>query len=185
MTTTKLNLSDIKISEHSTNILDGAKKALGFVPNMYKTMAGNTSLLDSYTHAYDSFRKHSGFTSVEQEVIFLSVSYVNNCTYCMAAHSFIGDNMTKVPTEVTNAIREGATIPDKKLSALSVFTKTMVESRGLPTEDDLSAFFDAGYSETHVLGVITGIAVKTMSNYSNHSTHPEVDEAFAGRRWSK
>lgn len=185
MTTTKLNLSDIKISEHSQAILDKTKKALGFAPNMYKTMAGNTSLLDSYTYAYDSFRKHSGFSSVEQEVVFLSVSYVNNCTYCMAAHSFVGDNMTNVPTEVTDALRAGKTVPDAKLNALSVFTKIMVETRGLPSEDDLSDFFSAGYSETHVLGVVTGIAVKTMSNYSNHNTHPEVDEAFAGRRWSK
>lgn len=185
MTSVKLNLENIKVSDHSQAIFDKTEKALGFVPNMYKTMAGNTSLLDSYIYAYDSFRKHSGFTSVEQEVVFLSVSYVNNCTYCMAAHSFVGDNMTNVPTEVTNAIRAGEAISDSKLNALSNFTKIMVETRGLPSEDDLDAFFSAGYSETHVLGIVTGIAVKTMSNYSNHNTHPEVDEVFAGRRWSK
>lgn len=185
MTTTKLNLDDIQLSEHSEKILDNTKKALGFAPNMYKTMAGNTSLLDSYTYAYDSFRKYSGFTSVEQEVVFLSVSYVNNCTYCMAAHSFVGDQMTNVPNEVTDAIRAGVTISDKKLNALSTLTKIMVNTRGLPSEDDLAAFFSAGYSETHVLGIITGIAVKTMSNYSNHNTHPELDIVFAGRRWNK
>ncbi|MGF1556846.1 carboxymuconolactone decarboxylase family protein [Paucihalobacter sp.] len=185
MTTTKLNLDDIQLSEHSEKILDTTKKAMGFVPNMYKTMAGNTSLLDSYTYAYNSFRKHSGFTPVEQEVVFLSVSYVNNCTYCMAAHSFVGDNMTNVPTEVTDALREGKAISDNKLNALSSFTKIMVETRGLPSEDDIAAFFEAGYSETHVLAVIAGMAVKTMSNYSNHNTHPELDDTFAGRKWQK
>jgi hypothetical protein len=42
-----------------------------------------------------------------------------------------------------------------------------------------------GYTETHVLGIIAGIAVKTISNYSNHNTNPELDAAFAGRVWKK
>lgn len=185
MNTVKLNLESIKLSEKSNQILENTKKAMGFVPNMYFGMAGNTSTLDSYTYAYDSFRKNSGFTPVEQEVVFLSVSYFNNCEYCMAAHSFVGDMMTKVPTEITDALRVGKELLDAKLNTLSNFTKIMVEKRGWVSQEDLSIFFNAGYSETHVLGIITGIAVKTMSNYSNHLTQPEVDAAFAGRKWTK
>lgn len=185
MNTSKINLDNVELSEKSKNILEATKKGLGFVPNMYLGMAGNTSTLDSYTYAYDSFRKISGFTPVEQEVVFLSVSYFNNCEYCMAAHSFVGDMMTKVPAEITNAIREGKEISDRKLNVLSNFTKTMTEKRGWASQEDLDAFFSAGYSETHVLGVITGIAIKTISNYSNHLTQPELDKTFEGRKWSK
>ena len=185
MNTPKLNLENVSISEKSNSILDTTQKSLGFVPNMYKGMAANTSTLDSYFYAYDSFRKNSGFTSVEQEVVFLSVSYFNNCEYCVAAHSFVGDMMTKVPKDVTDAIRDGREIADAKLNALSNFTKTMTEKRGWASQKDLDTFFSAGYSETHVLGVITGIAVKTISNYSNHLTQPEVDKAFEMRKWSK
>lgn len=185
MKTPKLNLENIAFSEKSNGILEGTQKALGFVPNMYKGMASNTSTLDSYTYAYDSFRKNSGFTPVEQEVVFLTVSYFNNCEYCMAAHSFVGDMMTKVPAEVTDAIREGKEIFEAKLNALSIFTKAITEKRGWASQEDLETFFDAGYSETHVLGVITGIAVKTLSNYSNHLTQPELDQPFEGRKWTK
>ncbi len=185
MNTPKISVESIRLSEKSNQILDAAKKGLGFIPNMYLGMAGNTSLLDSYTYAYDSFRKHSGFSPVEQEVVFLSVSYFNNCEYCMAAHSFVGDKMTGVPAAITDALRAGAELPDTKLNTLSDFTKIMVEKRGWASQQDLDRFFGAGYSETHVLGVITGIAVKTMSNYSNHLTGPEVDTAFAGRKWKK
>ena len=185
MKNSKLDLSKVTISEKSQTILDEAQKNLGFVPNMYKTMAGNTSLLDGYSYIYDSFRKNSGFTPVEQEVVLLSISYFNNCEYCMAAHSFIGDNMTNVPKEVTNAIRNGKTIPDDKLNALSVFTKAMTEKRGWASQEDVDAFFNAGYNEADVLGVVTGISVKTLSNYSNHLAQPELDETFAGRKWSK
>jgi AhpD family alkylhydroperoxidase len=148
-------------------------------------MGGNEALLDAYTYSYKTFRDNAGFTPVEQEVIFLSVAYENNCEYCMAAHSFVGDVMTNVPAEVTEAIREGQQIPDAKLSALSKLTRSLTVNRGMASRDEVNLFLAAGYSETHVLGIIAGIAVKTMSNYSNHNTIPEVDVPFAGRVWKK
>ena len=180
-----LKLKDNKVSSLSQEIFDKTQKGLGFVPNMYKSMGNNPALLDAYTYSYNSFRVNSGFNSVEQEVVFLSVSYENNCEYCMAAHSFVGDMMTKVPTEVTNAIRDGKQIPNVKLAALSTLTHFLTANRGNVSQEEISEFLTAGYTEAHVLGIIAGIAVKTMSNYSNHNTNPEVDTAFAGRIWKK
>lgn len=180
-----LKLENHPVSPISQEIIDKTQKALGFVPNMYKNMGNNPALLDSYTYAYNSFRTHSGFSPVEQEVVFLSAAYENNCEYCMAAHSFVGDMMTKVPVEVTNAIRENKTIPDEKLAALSKLTRSLTANRGNVTQSEIDDFLKAGYTETHVLGIIAGIAVKTMSNYSNHITNPELDATFSGRAWKK
>jgi uncharacterized peroxidase-related enzyme len=181
----QLKLKNNSISPISQEILNTTEKALGFIPNMYKKMAHNPALLDAYTYSYNSFRANSGFNSVEQEVVFLSVAYENNCEYCMAAHSFVGDMMTKVPTEVTNAIRDNKQIPDAKLAALSKLTRSLTANRGNVSQEQIDEFIAAGYTEAHVLGIIAGIAVKTLSNYSNHLTHPEVDMAFAGRSWKK
>lgn len=180
-----LKLENITPSPITNEILENTKKAMGFIPNMYVTMGANPALLDSYTYVYKSFRANSGFTPVEQEVVFLSVAYENNCEYCMAAHSFVGDMMTKVPTEVTDAIRDGKEIPDAKLAALSKLTRLLTVTRGNVSQSEVDEFLAAGYSEAHVLGIIAGIAAKTMSNYSNHITSPEVDAAFAGRAWKK
>ena len=49
---------------------------------------------------------------------------------------------------------------------------------------DTSAFREAGYSEQHVLDVILGIGLKTLSNYTNHIAGTPVDEAFAHERWA-
>ncbi len=180
-----LKFKNPQTSKVSQEIFDKTEQTLGFVPNMYKSMGNNAALLDAYTYSYNSFRTNSGFNSVEQEVVFLSVAYENNCEYCMAAHSFVGDMMTKVPTEVTNAIRDGKQIPDVKLAALSKLTRSLTLYRGNVSQDEINEFLATGYSEAHVLGIIAGIAVKTMSNYSNHNTLPEVDAAFAGRVWKK
>lgn len=164
--------------------LADAHKQLGFVPNMYAAMANSPSLLESYLHGYALFRAESGFTPVEQEVIFLSISRENGCHYCMAAHSFVADAVSKVPPEVTDAIRDGRPIPDAKLAALSGFTVTLVKTRGRPTRRDVEQFLAAGYSERHILDIILGIAVKTLSNYSNHLFHTPVDGMFASRTWN-
>ena len=171
--------------ETSSKLLANTQKKMGMIPNMYGGMANNTALFEGYVASYTSFREKSGFTPQEQEVVFLSVAYENNCDYCMAAHSFVGDNMTKVPTEVIDAIRNNTEVPDTKLKALSEFSKVMTVSRGLPSQEEVTKFLEAGYTEEHILGVIAGIGVKTMSNYFNHFFRTEVDAAFESRAWVK
>ncbi|WP_321827781.1 carboxymuconolactone decarboxylase family protein [Maribacter dokdonensis] len=169
----------------SSNLLEVSKKRAGMIPNMYATMANNDALLDAYIHSYESFRKNAGFTPQEQEVVFLSMNYENNCEYCMAAHSIIADRVSKVPKEVTDAIRNNTEIPDEKLKALSLFSKIMIEKRGYPSEADIENFLNAGYTKSHILGIITGAAVKTLSNYTNHIFDIPVDKAFESRFWTK
>lgn len=165
--------------------LDSARKQLGFIPNMYAVMANSPGLLESYLHGYALFRTESGFSPVEQEVVFLTISRENGCHYCMAAHSFVADAMSKVPPAVTDAIRDGKPIPDAKLAALSAFTITLVKTRGQPSRRDVEHFLASGYSERSILEIILAIAVKTLSNYANHLFHTPVDPVFAGREWKK
>lgn len=165
-------------------ILERTRKELGMIPNMYTNMANAPALLSTYAHGYRLLRSESGFTASEQEVIFLTISYENACDYCVAAHSMVADMMSKVPVEVTNAIREGKEIPDLKLSALSVFTATMLNKRGNPSNEDVAAFIKAGFTEDHILFIILAIAVKTISNYSNHLFHTPLDAMFKTREWS-
>jgi AhpD family alkylhydroperoxidase len=156
---------------------------MGFVPNMYAVMANSPAVLETYMEGYARFRSDSGFTPAEQEVVFLSISLVNACDYCMAAHSVIADRMSRVPPAVTDAIRDGHTVPDAKLAALSTFTSSMLLTRGQPSRAEVHAFLRAGYEERHLLDIILAIAVKTLSNYSNHLFHTPLDEMFAAREW--
>lgn len=165
-------------------LLKGAQANYGFVPNMFTYMANSPGLLATYFQGHDQFRADSGFSAIEQEVVFLTVAVENGCEYCVSAHSLVADAMSKVPVAVTNAIREGHTPPDAKLAALSAFTRTMVAKRGLPTRNDVEQFLAVGYTERQILEVILAIAVKTISNYANHIVHTPLDAAFASRAWT-
>jgi uncharacterized peroxidase-related enzyme len=164
-------------------VLEQTQAKMGMVPNMYGVMANSPAMLQSYAQGYALFRENAGFTPAEQEVVFLTISRENGCHYCMAAHSFVADNISKVPMEVTDAIRNDDAIADRKIAELRDFTRTMVVSRGHPNQDDVSAFVKAGYSESHILDIILAISVKTISNYANHVFDTPVDAAFKGRSW--
>ena len=163
-------------------VLDRAVKAVGFLPNMYANMVNAPAVLSTYLHGYGLFRSESGLKPAEQEVVFLAVSQVNGCSYCTAAHSMIADKKSGVPAEVLQAIRSGQPIPDARLAALYALTAQMVKTQGRPDAAVLQSFLAAGYQEKDVLYIVLAIAVKTLSNYSNHAFATLVDEVFSAYR---
>lgn len=163
--------------------LDGAKKAFGFVPNLLGVMAEAPALLKAYRTLAGLFDETS-FTPTERQIVLLTASYENECTYCVAAHSVIA-SLQKVPADVIDAIRDGAAIADRKLEALRRFTAAVVKTRGWPSEEDTQAFFKAGYAKAQVLEVVLGVGFKTLSNYANHIAETPLDDAFARASWSR
>ena len=161
------------------DILDTALKQVGFIPNMYANMANAPAVLSTYLHGYGLFRSESGLKPAEQEVVFLAISQVNGCRYCTAAHSMIADKMSGVPKDVLQAIRSHQPIPDAKLAALHAMATEMVNTHGQPGADTVKRFIDAGYQERDLLYIVLAVAVKTLSNFSNHAFATEVDERFA------
>ncbi len=182
MTNPKLNLPLLSIDEaegKAKTLLEGAQKNMGMVPNMYAEMANAPALLEAYLGGYNSFREESGLSPAEQEVVFLSVSRANGCHYCVAAHSMVAEKMSNVPAESLAALRAGKPLPDARLEAINRFTHHMWETRGNPSTSELDGFRNAGYSDKHVLYIVLAMAVKTLSNYTNHLFDTEVDAAFA------
>lgn len=175
MSPTTLDVADGEAKE----LLSGAKARLGFLTNMYTYMANLSGVLEGYLSTYEAFRETTGFTPAEQETVFLTISRVNGCTYCTAAHSMIADKKSGVPADSIAVLRDGGDLPDAKLYAMAKFTEAMVVSRGNPGKDAVDAFPDAGYSEKQVLGVVLAIACKTFSNYVNHLAGTPVDDVFA------
>ncbi len=187
MSTYKMTMPLVEIAEANAEqkeILLTTKKENKIIPNMYKAMVNSPALLDTYWFSYKKFRTGGGFTPAEQEVVFLTISAENGCVYCMGAHSFLADTVSKVPLEVTEAIRNNSEIPHLKLKALSEFASLMVNKRGFPDNEDVQSFLSAGYTEKHILSIILAISTKTISNYTNHIFQTELDTVFKSREWS-
>ncbi len=182
-----MNLEKVNLEtadEVTKPIFKSAKDQMGMIPNMFALMANNPAQLDAYTKTDATFRNNSGFTPKEQEVVLLSVAVENECTYCVAAHSFIGKNQSGLSDNELEVLRNKGRLTDEKLESLHEFTRKMVQKRGFADENDRQALFEAGYDEKAVIGVVTGIGLKTLSNYFNHQAETPVDEAFADFKWT-
>jgi AhpD family alkylhydroperoxidase len=163
--------------------LKSAKSTFGFIPNLQATMAESPELLAGYSALWDLFSK-STLTPPEQQVVFLTSNFENECHYCMAGHTALA-KMQKMDPAVIGALRNGTKIPDQKLEALHQFATLVVRNRGWVSDADTDAFLAAGYTRRNVLEVILGVATKVMSNYTNHIAHTELDKFMLGNEWVK
>lgn len=175
-------VTDAAADVDQAGLFKDSQAALGFVPNMYRTMANSPALLRTYSKSYEEFRVHSGLTAAEQEVIFLALSKDNGCDYCLAAHSTLAANISGVPADVLSAIRADTTIADVKLQALYEMAIELNQSRGLPDPKIVKNFFNTGYQESTLLSLLLAISIKVISNYSNHLFDTPLDAAFAQYR---
>jgi uncharacterized peroxidase-related enzyme len=168
--------------ENSRQILADTQKKYGFVPNLFGVLAESPAALEGYASIGNAFSK-SSLSAVEQQVVLLSTSFENGCTYCMAAHSAVA-KMIGATEVVVQSLRDGTAIPDNRLEALRTFTRTLVEKRGWVSQQDIDSFLSAGYNKAQILEVITGIVQKTLSNYTDHIAHTPLDEAFEPLVWT-
>lgn len=168
--------------EGSRDTLRTIEDEYGFIFNLARVFASSPQTLNGYM-TLAGLLEESSFTPEEQQVILLSVSTENECHYCVGAHTGTA-KMAGVDDGVIDALRRGEPIPDPRLEALRSFTQAMVRERGWVPDEAVHAFLDAGFERRQILDVILGIALKTLSNYTNHLAETPLDEAFADFEWS-
>lgn len=169
------------VAPEGRELLEQVKQNYGFIPNLIGNMAEAPATAKAYA-ALGALVAETSFNEAEQQVILLSVSRYNECAYCVSAHSAIA-LMNKVPADVVESIRNDKPIQDPKLEALRVFTTRVVDQRGFLSDEDTADFVGAGFDKQQILEVVLGIAMKTISNYTNHIAGTELDAAFSAQAW--
>lgn len=168
----------------SKPILREAQETYGMIPNLYGVLAEEPAAVQAYAALNDALAE-SGLSPAEQQVAILAASIENGCTYCVAAHSTMVKRQDLFDDATLEALRAQEPLPDDRLEALRAFTLEVVRERGRVDQGTLQAFLDAGFGQRHVLAVVTVVAMKTLSNYTNHIADTPLDETFAGQEWSK
>ena len=179
--------------DHSIANSEGAIKGLlrsmqvkfgGMEANMFAKMANSPTALKAYIGLSLVFET-SSLSPAEQQLVLLTVSRRNECSYCIPLHTTNGFIKGLHP-DIMEAVRQDKEITqDVKLEALHQFTKTVMETRGQPPKEEVQAFLKAGYSKEQMLDVVAGIALNTLSNFSNHIMGTQLDEVFEMNSWEK
>ncbi len=160
-----------EVSENNQAIFDNLEKALGFVPNLFATYAHSDTALENYLTFSNA---KTSLSAKEKEVVNLAVSEVNQCVYCLSAHTAIG-KMNGFTDEQILELRVGKASFDNKLDALAQLAKNITVNRGATDSTVLENFFNAGYSKGNLIDVISLVGDKTISNYIHKTTQVPVD----------
>ena len=161
--------------------LEAAKERFGFLPNLLGEFAAAPPALEAYVTLNGLLEKTS-LSPVEQQLVLLAVSVANGCDYCVAAHT-AGLKQSGFDADELEAARSGRSLQDPRQEALRSFTTAVVEKRGHPEEEDLESFFEAGFEKEQVFEVLVGVAMKTLSNYTNHIAGTSLDRELEPFAW--
>jgi len=155
-------------------IFDNLTKALGFVPNLYAAIAYSANGLGRYL-AYQNAK--TTLSNREKEAVNLIVSQVNNCVYCLSAHTVIG-KMNGFTDEQLLDIRRGKAT-DARLNALVALAASITENRGNAHAALVDDFFAQGYTNENLVDLLLQISDKTAMNYLHNLTKIPVDFPLA------
>jgi uncharacterized peroxidase-related enzyme len=154
-------------------LLEGAKKALGSVPNLFRTVANSPAGLEGYLGLNGALSKGS-LDAKTRERIALAVAEINGCGYCLSAHAYMGKNLAKLDDAEITANRNGAS-NDPKADAAVGFAAKIVRERGHVSDADVAAVKLAGYDDAQIIEIVLHVALNTLTNYVNEVAKTEID----------
>jgi uncharacterized peroxidase-related enzyme len=160
-----------QVSPANQAIFDHMQSAFGKIPNLYATFALNDTALADYLALQN---RKSTLSGKEREIINLVVSQVNECRYCVPAHTAVSKMMGFTDEQVLEIRRAQVTF-DARYDALAKLVKETAINRGRPSERALDNFFEAGYSQANLVDVMMVIGDKIISNYLHNITQIPVD----------
>lgn len=174
-------VTDHNAPEASRATLAAVNQAWGFAPNLIRTFAHSPAVLAGAWSLLGAFGK-TRFSQAEQQLLALAVSVENECGYCSAAHSVMGQGAGLSPATL-EAARAGRPVPDARHEALRRFAVAVVQHRGAVPDEQIRAFLAAGFDREAALEVVLGVATKTLMNYTDRLVGVPLDAAFQGSAW--
>lgn len=161
--------------EAAKPLLAAVKKGWGFIPKLQGTLVESALALEAYDTLFNLVAAKASLTPAEQQIVYQAINVYHGCEYCTAGHTFLS-RKSGVAEDVIQAIRNRTPIADPRLEALRRFAEVVAQSRGFAGDAAVDAFIAAGFTKAQVLEVVTIIATKVMSNYTNHLTHTPLED---------
>jgi uncharacterized peroxidase-related enzyme len=166
--------------EASQPLLQGVKKQLGVVPNLFRLVATSPAALQGYLALSGALGKGE-LPAATRERLALAVAEINGCNYCLSAHSYLGKNLVRLDDAEIAANRGGGS-NDLTADAAVRFAVTVTRLRGHVSDEALGAVRAAGYTDAQIIEIVQHVALNTWTNYINEVAKTEIDFPVVGAR---
>jgi len=165
-TITALNLPPAPLSPDMVSYFAKCEEKLGFVPNVLKAYAFDTTKLSAFVAMYnDLMLAPSGLSKLEREMIAVAVSAHNRCYYCLVAHGAAVRLLSGDPPlgELMVMNYRAARLPKRHRVMLDFAVKITAEP-WLVEEDDRAELRKNGFTDRDIWDIAAVAGFFNMTN---------------------
>ena len=152
--------------------LSAMKAKIGMVPNVVGTLANSPAALNLYlasSHALSGGK----LSARQREIVALTIGQLNQCHYCVSAHTMIGKGAGLSPEEILHArLGKGANPID---NAIAMVASKLITKSGFLTAEDIAEAKAAGLDDGLIIEIIANLVHNILTNYTNHVAQTEID----------
>jgi uncharacterized peroxidase-related enzyme len=142
------------------------QQKLGFVPNVLRAYSHNVEQLRHFSRFYNALMLGaSGLSELDREMIAVTVSALNHCWYCLAAHGAAVRGYSGDPAlgDLLSANFRAAELPERTRAMLEFATK-VTERCDRIEEADRQRLRDAGFTDRDIWDIANVAAFYNMTN---------------------
>jgi uncharacterized peroxidase-related enzyme len=112
-------------------------------------------------------------TPRQRELLALTIAEINGARYCLAAHCTLAREIGLDDSEICAARR--ATSTDPQTRAMLRFAQSVALQRGELSDADFQSLRQAGFTDSFVAEIVSGIALNVFTNYFNAVARTDID----------
>lgn len=168
----RIELVDPTDRTEASPLLDQIHGAFGVVPNMFRAVANSPAALRSMWGAFGAL---GGGTLGARlgEQIAVAVADRNDCAYCLAAHTVLGQKAGASAQEMA-AAQSGESDNPRTQAALR-FALAVVDRRAHINAADVADLRRAGFDDGQIMEIMAHVALNLFTNYVNVAFEVPVD----------
>ena len=153
-------------------LLQQIHSAFGVVPNMFRAVANSPAALRSMWSAFGALGQGTlGHRLGEQ--IAVAVADRNDCAYCLAAHTLLGQKAGATAQEMAAA--QSGESNDPRTAAALRFALAVVDKRAHLDDADVASLREAGFGDGEIVEIMAHVALNLFTNYVNVAFQVPVD----------
>jgi uncharacterized peroxidase-related enzyme len=156
----------------SQPLLDAVNAQLGVTPNLFRLVGLSPAALEGFLGLSGALGKTLDVKTRNR--IALATAQVNECDYCLSAHSYLGANLAKLEETEMALNRKGHSI-DAKADAALIFARKVAMSKGKVADADIAAVRQAGFTEAQVVEIVVNVALNVLTNFVNNVAVTDID----------
>ena len=142
------------------------------LPNLYATIGYSSNALQSYMDFVHAQARGS-FHLKEREAVYLIISQLNDCAYCLASHT--QSAVRAGWTEAETVLLRSGNFTDNKWKVIYQLIAAVIANKGGVANELLQAFFELGYKENALMDLMVLVNVMSFTNYVYRLTKIPID----------